>query len=114
MNNENSLIFIQHILDNIKNIEGFSKDLTKEELSKNKLKQYAIVRAIEIIGEAAKNLSVSFKEKYPGISWKEIIGTRDRVIHHYFGVDLDIIWEIIKNDLPNLKKKLKAIPEKDL
>ncbi len=109
MSNENSLVFIEHILENIKNIEGFSQKLTKGELSKNKLKQYAIVRAIEIIGEAAKNLPVSLKEKYPGISWKEIVGTRDKIIHHYFGIDFDIVWNIIKKDIPELKKKIQKI-----
>jgi len=103
------LIFIEHIIENIENVETFSKDLTKEDLSKNKLKQYAIIRAIEIIGEAAKNLSTKFKEENSGIPWREIAGARDRIIHHYFGADLDIIWEIIKRDIPELKKKMVKI-----
>lgn len=78
----------------------------------NEMKQYAIVRAIEIIGEAVKNLPSSFKSKHPSISWKEIIGTRDKIIHHYFGVDLDIIWDIVNKDIPDLKKKILKIMEK--
>ncbi len=113
MNKENQLIFVKHILENIKNVEDFSRNLTKKELERNKQKQYAIVRAIEVVGEAAKNLSTSFKEKHSEISWKEIIGTRDRIIHHYFGVDLDIIWEIVKKDLPDLKKKIQEILDKE-
>jgi len=100
------LIFIEHILQSIGKIEAFSKNISKEKLSKSELKQYAIIRAIEIIGEAVKNLPDSFKNQYPDVSWKEIAGTRDKIIHHYFGVDLDIIWDIVKKDLPKLKKQM--------
>ena len=100
------LVFIKHMIQNIENIELFSAKITKENFLRDKLKQYAIVRAIEIIGEAAKNLSQSFKNNHPQVNWKDIIGTRDRIIHHYFGVDLDIVWEIIIKYIPDLKKKL--------
>ena len=100
------LVFIKHMIQNIENIELFSAKITKGGFLSDKLKQYAIVRAIEIIGEAAKNLSQSFKNDHPQVSWKDIIGTRDRIIHHYFGVDLDIVWEIIIKYIPDLKKKL--------
>jgi len=105
------LIFIEHILENIKDIEQFSKGLSKSGLEKNKLKQKAIVRSIEIIGEAVKNLPDSLKNKYQNISWKQIAGTRDRIIHHYFGVDLDIVWGILKKDLAELKKEILKIKE---
>ncbi|MEK6915641.1 MAG: DUF86 domain-containing protein [Nanoarchaeota archaeon] len=105
----NPLKFIEHILENINNIENFSANLTKDELLKDKLKQYAIIRAIEIIGEAAKNLPQQFRNSHPDVDWKEIIGTRDRIIHHYFGVDLDIVWNIVKKDLPKLKEKINKI-----
>ena len=100
------LVFIKHMIQNIENIELFSAKITKEDFLKDKLKQYAIVRAIEIIGEAAKNLPQPFKNSHPQVNWKDIIGTRDRIIHHYFGVDLDIVWEIIIKYIPDLKKKL--------
>lgn len=104
-------IFLEHILGSIEKIEAFSKNLSKEDLSKSELNQYAIIRAIEVIGEAAKNLPDSLKNKYSHIPWKEIVGTRDKIIHHYFGVDLDVIWDIIKGDLPKLKKEIKKILE---
>jgi len=108
-----SLIFIEHILENIEDIETFSKGLSRENLETNILKQKAIIRSIEIIGEAVRNLSDSFKKKYPEIPWREIVGTRDKMIHNYFGVDLDIVWGIIKGDIFELKKQIKEILEKE-
>ncbi|MFC1682100.1 DUF86 domain-containing protein [Nanoarchaeota archaeon] len=106
---KDDLIFIKHILESINAIEEFSKDIDKKELKSNRLKQSAIVREIEIIGEATKNISDSLKDKYPEIPWREISGTRDKIIHNYFGVDLNIIWDIIKLNLPVLKKQLSNI-----
>lgn len=106
---KDDLAFIHHILDSINAIEDFSKNLSKEELASNRLKQSAIVREIEIIGEAVKNMSENIKNKHKEIEWKEIAGTRDKMIHHYFGIDLDIVWNIIKKDIPMLEKKIKKI-----
>ena len=105
------LIFIEHILENIKDIEQFSRGLSKNSLEKNKLKQKAIIRSVEVIGEAVKNLPNSLKNKYSAVSWKQIVGTRDRIIHQYFGVDLAIIWDIVKKGLPELKKEILKIKE---
>ena len=111
MTEKNDLAFIEHILDSIKAIKEFSRGIRKVELISSRLKQSAIVREIEIIGEAVKNLSEQLKSKYKDIEWQEIAGTRDKMIHHYFGVDLNIVWNIIKKDLPALKKKIKGIKE---
>ena len=108
------LIFIKHILQNIEDIETFSKGLSKDNLEKDILRQKAIIRSLEIIGEAVRNLPDSFKKKHPETPWKDIIGTRDKMIHHYFGVDLDIVWEIIKEEIPKLKKQIKKIKENEL
>lgn len=118
MNNKNDLVFIEHILDSVNAIKKFSKNLNKSGLVSNRLKQSAIIREIEVIGEAVKNISKSLKDKHKEIEWKEIAGTRDKMIHHYFGVDPDIIWKIIKKDLPILKKqiykiKISLLPSKD-
>ncbi|MBS3076107.1 DUF86 domain-containing protein [Candidatus Pacearchaeota archaeon] len=102
-------IFIEHITESIDKIEEYSENLTKEKLIKDSIIQDAIVRRIEIIGEAAKNLSDDFKEKNSFIPWREIIGTRDKIIHHYFGVNLDMIWEIITINIPDLKIKILKI-----
>lgn len=104
-------IYLEHIYDNISKIESFSKNITRKSLEKNVLKQYAIIRAIELIGEAVKNLPTTFKKKYTYIPWKEIVGTRDKLIHHYFGIDLNIVWIIINKELPKLKKEILKIKE---
>jgi len=102
-------IFLNHILENIKNIEKFSKGLSKKGFEENLLKQNAIIRCVEIIGEATKNLPIGFANKYPETEWTKIAGMRDKLIHHYFGVDLDKVWEVIKRDLPVLKKEVETI-----
>ncbi|MBS3100176.1 DUF86 domain-containing protein [Candidatus Pacearchaeota archaeon] len=106
MTDKSDLVFIEHILESINAIGGFSENLNREELSLNRLKQSAIVREIEIIGEAVKNISDNLKNTHKKIEWREIAGTRDKMIHHYFGVDLDIVWNIIKVNLPELKAKI--------
>src|SRR3989338_11454739 len=80
-------LFIEDILNSIKNIEEFSKNLDKDKFSKDILRQSAIIRQLEIIGEAAKNVPNSFREKYPNIAWKDIAGVRDVLSHAYFGVN---------------------------
>ena len=103
------IILLKHILDSIANIESFSNGLSQAGFKKDKLRQSAIIRQIEIIGEAAKNVPTDFSSKHPEIKWNEIAGSRDKLIHHYFGVDLDIVWEIIEKDIPRLKEKIKHI-----
>lgn len=105
-------IFLEHIIENILDIEEFSTGLTKEELKNDKLKQNAIVRSLEIIGEAVKNVPNTFRNKHSQIEWSKISGLRDKLIHHYFGVDFNTIWDVIKVDLPELKKKIKLILKK--
>jgi len=101
--------YVEHILEAIKDIRESVKNLSKEEFLGNKDKRDATIRRLEIIGEAAKNLSNKLKEKYKEIEWSKIIGTRDKVIHAYSSVNLDIIWDIIKIDLPDLKTKILEI-----
>lgn len=109
MNHKDDSAFIEHILDSINAVEEFSKGMNKKELISNRMKQSAIVREIEIIGEAVKNISEELKKKHKEVEWKEIAGTRDKMIHHYFGVDPDIVWSIIKINLPDLKRKILKI-----
>jgi uncharacterized protein with HEPN domain len=109
MTEKNNIVFIKHILDSIDAIQDFSKNLSRKQLGTSRLKQSAIVHEIEVIGEAVKNISKDLKHHYPKIPWQDIAGTRDKIMHHYFGVDLDIIWNIIKIDLPNLKRNITKI-----
>lgn len=103
------LIFIHHILDSIKNIEDFMESTSKSYFFKNKEKQSAVIREIEVIGEAVKNLPASFKSKHMNIPWKDIAGMRDKLMHHYFGVNLDTVWKVVKEDLPELKNNILEI-----
>lgn len=102
-------LFIDDILENIKDIEFFSKGLTKGKFRDNKLKQNAIIRSLEIIGEAVKNIPDSFRNKHQNIPWRKIAGFRDILSHVYFGVNMDRVWNIIEKDLPNLKKDIEKI-----
>ncbi len=107
-------LFIEDILNSIKNIEEFSKNLDKDKFSKDNLRQSAIIRQLEIIGEAVKNIPTSFREKYPRIAWKDIAGFRDILSHAYFGVNLDRVWKIIERDLPKLKEEISRIKIKEI
>ncbi len=98
-------IYLSHILDTISDIEEFMQDVSEDEFFVNKEKQYAVLRALEIIGEATKNLSIELKTKNSDVDWKNIAGMRDKLIHAYFGVNLSLVWETIKKDLPKLKKQ---------
>ncbi|MBU4245645.1 MAG: DUF86 domain-containing protein [Nanoarchaeota archaeon] len=102
-------IFIKHILESIRNVESFSLRLSKSEFETDKMRQSAIIREIEIVGEAAKNLPVEFTAKYPQIKWSAITGTRDKLAHNYFGVDMNVVWDVVKYDLPELKAKMEKI-----
>ncbi|MEK6913093.1 MAG: DUF86 domain-containing protein [Nanoarchaeota archaeon] len=104
-----SLIFVKHILEAITDTEESTKNLSKKEFKENKDIKDATIRRLEIIGEAVKNIPDSFKDKYPKILWKDIAGMRDKLMHHYFGVDLEIVWKVIKEDLPDLKNKIEKI-----
>jgi len=101
--------YLKHILDAISNIEKFIEGVNKENFLSNVEKQYAVLRGLEIIGEATKNLSEELKKKHPNIPWKEIAGMRDKLIHQYFGVNLDLVWETIKTELPELKNQISRI-----
>jgi len=106
-------LFIQDILENIRDIESFSKGLTRKKFESNKLKQNAIIRSLEVIGEAVKNIPNPFREKYPNIPWKDISGFRDILSHAYFGINIDRVWNIIKKDLHSFKKEIEKINAKD-
>ncbi len=107
------LPYINHIFDAINLIESFTYKVSKDAFFENEEKQSAVVRQFQIIGEAVKNLSTEIKNKYQEIPWNNIAGMRDKIIHKYFDVDLDVVWEVIFNDLPKFKKGIIKI-KKDL
>lgn len=101
--------YIQHILESIKKIEDYSKKITKNKFLIESIIQDAIIRQIEIIGEASKLISEKTKVKNPNIPWKDIAGMRDKLIHDYLGVDLEAVWQTVKKDIPVLKKEINKI-----
>ena len=102
-------VYLKHILDAVSDIEQFTQGISQEEFFRNKEKQYAVLRALEIIGEATKNLSSALKNIYPDVNWRKIAGMRDKLIHAYFGVDLPLVWDTIKIDIPQLEEQAKKI-----
>jgi uncharacterized protein with HEPN domain len=96
--------------DAILQIEDFSRNIASaNDLKDRPLERAGIERMLTIIGEAAKNISREFKESHPAIPWKKAAGTRDKLIHHYFGVDYEAVWETIRKDLPELKDRIREI-----
>ena len=112
-NKKDLLVFIRHILDAIEEIESFTKNVSKKKFTEEKLIQNATIRSIEVIGEAVKNLPAVFKNKYKEIPWKRIAGMRDKIIHNYFGIDLETIWKVVNENIPVLKKQIKEIIENE-
>lgn len=101
--------FLEHILDAIQNIEAYTKGFIKEDFFRNKLVQDGVVRNLEIIGEATKRLPEAITSVYPQIEWRKIAGMRDVLIHDYFGVDLEKVWGVVKNRIPELKNVVSNI-----
>jgi uncharacterized protein with HEPN domain len=97
-------VYLQHILDCIEKIEVFTKDITRYEFDQNILVQDAVMRNIEIIGEATKKISINYRTIHPEIPWKEMSGMRDKLIHDYLDVDQEVIWMTIESDIPLLKE----------
>ena len=102
-------LFVYDIAESIKDIKSFLKGVSKKYFFKDKLRQNAVIRGLEIIGESTKNIPDSFREKYPEVQWRRIAGLRDIIIHAYFEIDLDTTWEIINKDLPLLEKQINEI-----
>jgi len=105
--------FLRHILDEVKFLNNQFKGLELHELMEDEVLKRACVRSLEVIGEAVKNLSETFKRGHPEIEWRKIAGLRDKLIHHYFGVDWDIVWDIIRNKIPDLEEKIRRLIEEE-
>ena len=101
--------YLRHIIDEINYLIETSLNLSEGEFSQSQTLQKAFTRSLEIIGEATKNLPSEFRDQHESIDWKSIAGMRDRLIHNYFGVDYQIVWDVIKNEIPPLKTTISSL-----
>ncbi|MBI5474028.1 MAG: DUF86 domain-containing protein [Ignavibacteriae bacterium] len=106
---EDDPIRLQHMLDYTQKALRFSNGKTRADLEQDEQLMLALVRAVEVIGEAASKTSANLQERTPSIPWAEIISTRNRLVHAYFSVDLDVLWAIITEDLPLLVIELQMV-----
>ncbi len=103
--------YLQDILDAMEAAESFVENVSFEELEDDQRTQFALQRAFEIIGEATKQLSKEVRDQYPSIPWRDIAGMRDKLIHEYFAVNLEIVWETVQKDFPEVRPKIQQILE---
>ncbi len=103
MKKRDYLDYIQDIVDSIIDIENFIGDMDFNDFSQDKKTLNAVVRSLEVIGEAAKKVPESLRKKYQSLPWREMAKMRDKLIHGYFGVDIDIVWKVVKDEIPPLK-----------
>jgi uncharacterized protein with HEPN domain len=104
-------VYLRHILDAIQRIQEYLADASYDQFLQNYLLQDGVVRQLEIIGEAARNVSSAFQSTHPEFAWSKIIGIRNRLIHAYFEVNLSIVWNTVQVDLPPLKQQVERILE---
>ena len=106
------LEYLRHIMDEIEYLIDRSANLSKEDFIDDETLKRAFIRSIEIIGEAVKKIPPDFKQKYPHIEWRAMAGMRDKLIHDYFGIDYEIVWDVVTNKIPTLRLKIKEILDK--
>lgn len=101
--------YLRHILDEARYLTEVSRRASWEEFSEDETLKRAFARSIEVIGEATKNLSVELRGRHPGVEWRVMAGMRDRLIHGYFGVDYEIVWEVASEKAPELARQVESI-----
>jgi len=107
--NRNIVIYIKDILANMEKAEKFVKDIDHDQFVEDEKTNYAVIRCIEIMGEASKHIPESIRQQYPQIPWRDIAGMRDKVIHFYFGIDIEKVWLVIKEDIPQIKPHIRKV-----
>lgn len=102
-------IYIKDILENMKRADRFVEGMDYQDFVKDEKTSFAVIRCIEIMGEAAKYVPEEIRQKYPQVPWKDIAGMRDKVIHEYFGVNLERVWLVLKKDIRRIRPLIKHV-----
>lgn len=109
MSEHDAAVYLHHILDAIAKIEEYVDGLSEEDFLTDSLTQDGVIRQLEIIGEATKHISPDLQQKHPEIPWSDMARMRDRLIHGYFGVDINLVWLTAVRDIPALKEQLSKL-----
>ncbi len=102
-------VYLEHILESIRKVEDFVNGITQTEFDNSVLIQDAVIRNFEIIGEATKKISKQFTQLHSEIPWQDMAGMRDKLIHDYLDVDIEVVWKTVKSDLPHLKEMIQKM-----
>lgn len=101
--------YLQDILEAIQDIADFTKDMSFEAFAGDKKTINAVIRSIEVIGEAAGKIPKTLRNRYPDVPWKKIVSMRNKLIHEYFGIDLEILWKVVTEDVPSLRAPIEKM-----
>ncbi len=108
---KNNSVYLIHIIEAIEKIEKYISQLDEKSFYSSDLVQDAVIRELQIVGEAARRIDQGVKDKSPQIAWSQLIGMRNILVHDYFTVDLDVVWVTLKDDLPLLKTEIQKLSQ---
>ena len=110
---KDNLVYIKHVRDAIATIQDYTNGMSYDEFIADQKTRDAVVRQLEIIGEAVSNTSADFRKLHDGVPWRDISAMRNKLIHEYFGVDEDTVWQVIKEDVPELNLAIEKLLQED-